>query len=150
MQKKTEPSQILFAALAPQTSELILHPHLSFLIPSFLQCQHLQAERDPDHSFPQGTQFPMHSASPPHSDHSSLWALSKAQAYQLASPESPQSGSSWQVQFTGKCGQMAAWMKRQPLFLVSPICQSGPKWGKVGRDGGGKRRGYFMGLKNNI
>lgn len=44
MQKKTEPSQILFAALALQRSQLILHPYPSLLIPSFLQYQHLQAE----------------------------------------------------------------------------------------------------------
>lgn len=107
MQKKTDPSQILFAALAPSTSELILHPHPTHLIPSFLQCQHLQAERDPDQS-PQGTKLPTDSASPPCPDHPKLGALPEARAYQPAFPESLQSGSSWQVQFTGNVDRWLA------------------------------------------
>lgn len=150
MQKKTDPSQILFAALAPSTSELILHPHPTHLIPSFLQCQHLQAERDPDQS-PQGTKLPMDSASPPCPDHPKLGALPEAQAYQPAFPESPQSGSSWQVQFTGNVDRwLAGWDGNLCFFLISPICQSGPKWGKVGKEKGRKGWGYLTSRKIRI
>ena len=71
MQKKTEPRQILFATLAPGISECILQPHPALLISSFLQCQHLQAQRDPDPS-PWETQFPLASDSPPCSDHEAV------------------------------------------------------------------------------
>ena len=119
---------------------------LPLLVPWSSQCQHLQADRDPDQS-PSGPAFPMDSASPPCSDHPRLGALSEAQAYQPTFPESPQSGNSWQAQFTGECGQMAGWMRQEPLFLVSPICQSGSKWAKMGKKEGMKGWGYLASRK---
>lgn len=116
------------------------------LVPWFSRCQHLQADRDPDQS-PLGPAFPMDSVSPRCLDHPRLGALSEAQAYQPTFPESPQSGNSWQAQFTGECGQMAGWLRQEPLFLVSPICQSGSKWGKMGKEEGMKGMGYLTSRK---
>lgn len=159
MQKKTEPSQILFAALALQRSQLILHPYPSLLIPSFLQYQHLQAERDPDHWSPPGTQFPMDSASPPCSYRPRLWALSKTQAYQLASPESLRVGVLGKVSSLASVDRWLPGWNSNLCFWSHPyvkVAQNEEKWGgregvrEGGRNRGGKGWGYVTGRKNNI